>query len=219
MNEEQILTQEIFINAAIGDDVSILNEIHQKEKNISIYRREIDFIKSEESELENFEIEYSESGNKKDLLNSLDSKLGKILDKDSQLLKDIKECLEIFSTISNAKTFELFLATVNTNMCRRFHIDFNDLRLLCTYSGPGTLWLPDEIVNRKSLIPGNENDDIVLDSSKIQQANTGDILILKGAVYPAEGTKAIVHRSPTIEESGQRRLLLRIDTDEFLKPE
>ena len=217
MNEKQILTQDKFLNAAIGDDVSILNEIHQKEKNISIYRREIDFIKSEISGLESNQFEYRESGDKNELLNSLENELGKLLDENSQLLSDIKECLEIFSTISKAKAFRLLLATVNTNMCRRFHIDVNDLRLLCTYSGPGTIWLPDEIVNRKSLHSGKENDDIVKDSSKIQQANTGYIVILKGAVYPAEGTKAIAHRSPTIEESGKCRLLLRIDTDEFLK--
>ena len=40
----------------------------------------------------------------------------------------------------------------------------------------------------------------------------GDIVILKGALYPE--SKAIIHRSPTIEETGKKRLLLRIDTNE-----
>ncbi|MGK0427956.1 MAG: hypothetical protein ACJAUR_002072 [Ulvibacter sp.] len=40
--------------------------------------------------------------------------------------------------------------------------------------------------------------------------------MLKGAIYLSEGTKAVVHRSPTIEESVETRLLLRIDTNEFL---
>ena len=57
---------------------------------------------------------------------------------------------------------------------------------------------------------------IVLDESNIQQAKTGAVVILKGAMYPAKGTNAVVHRSPTIEESGATRLLLRIDTNEFL---
>lgn len=47
----------------------------------------------------------------------------------------------------------------------------------------------------------------------IQQAGTGDIVILKGALYP-DG-HAIMHRSPTIEEMGAARLLLRIDTNAF----
>ena len=42
----------------------------------------------------------------------------------------------------------------------------------------------------------------------------GDIIILKGALYPE--ANAILHRSPTIEENGEKRLLLRIDTYEAL---
>ncbi|HAA11799.1 MAG TPA: hypothetical protein DCE41_08925, partial [Cytophagales bacterium] len=59
-------------------------------------------------------------------------------------------------------------------------------------------------------------EELVLDADSIQQAETGAVIILKGAIYPKEGTQAVLHRSPTIEESGERRLLLRIDTDEFL---
>lgn len=217
MNEQQVLLEDKFINAAIGHDFSILNEIHHEEKNISIYCRKVDYMNTEISSLENKQLKLYESGDKDKILNSLGNKMGKLLDENSLLLSDIKKCLEIFSTISKAKTFKLLLATVNTNMCRRFHADVNDLRLLCTYSGPGTIWLPDEIVDRKSLNLGEVNEDIVRDSKKIQQVGTGDIVILKGAIYSAEGTKAIVHRSPTIQESGQRRLLLRIDTEEFLK--
>jgi hypothetical protein len=92
----------------------------------------------------------------------------------------------------------------------------NDLRMLCTYSGPGTLWLSENNINRNALNSCGDNECIVLDESKIQQAKTGAVVILKGAIYPEEGTKAIVHRSPTIEDYGEKRLLLRIDTNAFL---
>ena len=92
----------------------------------------------------------------------------------------------------------------------------NDLRMLCTYSGPGTLWLKEDNIDREALHASTDNEPIALDERMIQQVRTGDLVILKGAIYPKEGTKAAVHRSPAIEESGERRLLLRIDTNEFL---
>ena len=55
---------------------------------------------------------------------------------------------------------------------------------------------------------------IVKDPKLIQQADTGDVLILKGARYPK--AKAIIHKSPNIEGTNQKRLLLRIDIDQTL---
>ena len=100
-------------------------------------------------------------------------------------------------------------------MCRRFHTDLNYIRMLCTYSGPGTMWLSENNLNRKALDDLDENDSIVINQNDIKQVDTGSVVILKGALYPREGTKAAVHRSPNIEESQQKRLLLRIDTDEL----
>jgi hypothetical protein len=92
----------------------------------------------------------------------------------------------------------------------------NDLRLLCTYNGPGTVWLSDSNVNRNALETYGDNETIVKDNSQINYAKTGSVVLLKGAIFPIKGTKAIVHRSPTIEESGLSRLLLRIDANDFL---
>ena len=121
-----------------------------------------------------------------------------------------------FEELSGAKSFRLLLSTVNTNMCSRFHTDMNDLRLLCTYSGPGTVWLSENNINRDALETYGDNETIVKDKSQINYAKTGAVVLLKGAVYPLKGTKAIVHRSPTIEETGMSRLLLRIDANDFL---
>ncbi|MEL6945774.1 MAG: DUF1826 domain-containing protein, partial [Bacteroidota bacterium] len=129
------------------------------------------------------------------------------------LLDDITELLTTFKNVSQATSFRLLLATVSTNMCRRFHTDINDLRLLCTYIGQGTLWVPDKVVNHRATTKGS-NEDMVLDEQQIQQVNTGDVIILKGALY--EDANPILHRSPSIEKDGEKRLLLRIDTNDFL---
>ena len=213
MNENLLIAEEQFVNAAIGENVSILNEIRRKEINISIYNRSINFVDSEISILEKDKFDFNRSGSVEEISSSLENELNKRLRANSYLLSDIRKCLDIFSEVSNSKSFKLLLATINTNKCRRFHVDYNNLRLLCTYSGPGTIWLPDQIIDRDALKAGKDNNEIVIDSSKIQQAKVGDILILKGAIFPIAGTNGVVHRSPTIQEAGISRLLLRIDNN------
>ncbi|MEO0341714.1 MAG: DUF1826 domain-containing protein, partial [Bacteroidota bacterium] len=105
----------------------------------------------------------------------------------------------------------LFLATVATSMCRKLHTDVNDLRLLCTYIGPGTVWVPDEAINQEALQARKSNEEIVSDEKLIQQVDTGDVVILKGALYP--NAQPIMHRSPSLDQVGSTRLLLRIDTN------
>lgn len=197
-----------------GNCTTSLQQIHQKEVNIAIYNRNIDFLSEEIEHLVNKQIELRASGSKEQIIFVLKKELNSL--NSNLLTEDIEYLLSIFEKITKAKSFRLLLATINTNMCRRFHTDVNDLRMLCTYSGPGTLWLTEDNVNRKALDSCGDNECIVLDETKIQQAQTGSIVLLKGAIYPQDGTKAIVHRSPTIEETGEKRLLLRIDTNEFL---
>lgn len=193
-----------------------LQDIHQKEKNIAICQRDIALLQPGIDEVVQYlEENFTASGSSDEIIKQLKKTLSNSKGA-KPLIDDIRELLHYFKAITKAGSYRLSLAVVNTNMCRKFHTDINDLRLLCTYSGPGTLWLPDEYVNREALNSCGDNECIITDESKIQQANTGDVVILKGAVYPKSGTKACVHRSPTIEETGETRLLLRIDTNEFI---
>lgn len=200
-------------NSEVGVSLDALDCIHQRDINIAIYERDIEDMSREISNLLNRSIELNLSGDLPTVLDSLKTTLhpGEY----HLLCKDIEVLLHVFKEVSGAESFRLLLATVNTNMCRRFHTDLNDLRMLCTYSGPGTLWLSEDNVNREALESCGDNQSIVIDENQIHQAKTGSVVILKGALYPSEGTKAIVHRSPTIEEIGEKRLLLRIDTNDF----
>ena len=127
-------------------------------------------------------------------------------------LRDILSLLHHFSQVTNASSFRILLATVDTNMCSKFHTDINDLRMLCTYVGPGTLWLSDETEYRHARNKGGNGNSESLNEAEIQQAGTGDVVILKGALYPK--SNAVLHRSPSVEKTGEKRLLLRIDTNE-----
>lgn len=197
-------------NWVIGNSPTELHQIHHSEINIAIYNRDITSISQEIQALVNQPMKMNVSGDMESMVQTIQNELKEY----EFIISDIISLLHLFKEITKARIFRLLLATVNTNMCRRFHTDMNDLRLLCTYSGHGTLWLPDDHVNRKALNTRGNNDRIVMDETKIQQVKTGSVVILKGAKYPTKGTKAIVHRSPTIEASNKRRLLLRIDTNE-----
>jgi hypothetical protein len=205
---ESVITK----NWVEGNYLTKLHQIHSSEINIAIYNREITSLSKEIECALNQSIEVRVCGDIDIVVLAIQKELNLF----TLLQKDIISLLHLFKEISKASSFRLLLATVNTNMCRKFHTDINDLRLLCTYSGPGTLWLKDDNVNRKALDTCGDNECIVLNETEIQEAKTGSVVILKGALYPNEVTKAIVHRSPTIQETGKSRLLLRIDTNEFL---
>lgn len=207
-------TSQQYANAVIGNDDKILQDIHIKSKNIAVYQRNIDFLNKELNEISKQSIECRASGTAQEILSILKDFFNTNFPDCSFLFNDITELLRLFERTTKASSFRLLLTTVSTNMCRKFHSDINDLRLLCTYMGPGTLWLPDEHVDYKALQAGKDNQEIVKDEQQIQQASAGDVVLLKGALYP--DANPILHRSPSIEEHGEKRLLLRIDTNEFL---
>ena len=200
-------------NWALGNELSILEDIHHEDVNIAIYKREVNQLDPDISTLLDRDFEFRASGDIADILDQLSKDLGTDAE---DLVKDAAELLANFKHFSGAASFRFLLATVKTDMCRKFHTDINDLRLLCTYSGPGTLWLTEENTNRRALGAYGGTESIVRDEKQIRQAETGDVLVLKGAVYPKDKTKAVVHRSPTIQDKGLKRLVLRIDTNEFL---
>ena len=200
-------------NWASGTTPHILESIHQKEVNIVLYERDTAKMEAEINSLLEQNIELRANGE----VGVIIDEIKKVLNPNDfpLIIQDIKDLLELFNEVSRANAIRLLMLTVNSNMCRKFHTDVNDMRMLCTYSGPGTLWLTEDNINRKALSSARSEENIFIEESKIQQAKTGAVIILKGALYPKEGTEAVVHRSPTIEESGEKRLILRIDTSKF----
>ena len=192
-----------------GSSPRELKKIHEKEINVAIYERDISPLKVEIQALMSQNIELHASGQIDDILETIAKNLNP--EHCPLLFQDIRELLWLFKETSGASKIKLYLASIHADMCRRFHCDYNHLRMLCTYSGPGTLWLSDANVNRAVLNAGGDNQSIVINQQQINQVKTGDIIILKGAFYSKEGTKAAVHRSPAIESTGEKRLLIRLD--------
>lgn len=111
---------------------------------------------------------------------------------------------------TRCQEFKVELNTVRTDQCRLFHTDRVNLRMICTYIGPGTQICRDSNVNRQALGLG-DNYKIVRDWKKIYQARSGEYCFLAGDLHPERLGKGIVHRSPPIEKDQLARLVLKID--------
>lgn len=116
-----------------------------------------------------------------------------------------------FAELMENQPLRLFFGKVQKDMCRRFHTDINTLRLLCTYHGPGTLWVRPDAIDHQKVAKGT-NEEMVKDPDGVFQANAGEILLIKGALHEHSQYGAALHRSPAVQQSGESRLLLRIDT-------
>jgi len=102
------------------------------------------------------------------------------------------------------------------DMCRKFHADYIGVRLLCTYSGPGTEWVDDAYVNRRTALDpdsslADANRALVPDPTRVRSLGEGDVALLKGHAYPGNEGRGVVHRSAPVEARGLRRIVLKID--------
>ena len=112
---------------------------------------------------------------------------------------------DLFMKLTERSQTQLLLQTVENDACRKFHVDLYPIRLICTYDGPGTQWLPNHQVRREALQTINEQ--IAKESSKVQYMNRFHVGIMKGS----QTNYGIVHRSPPIKEQGLKRFVFRLD--------
>jgi len=124
------------------------------------------------------------------------------------LRKDMKRLIKIFSPISKGQPITFRLLTTNRDDCKRFHLDRTRLRLMCTYRGPGTEWLPEGQLDRAAQSRGAPNESIIR-FGKPSQFNTFWVGIAKGD--PDNTGQGLVHRSPAIAEAGHTRVFFCLD--------
>jgi hypothetical protein len=117
------------------------------------------------------------------------------------LRADVAALVRLHADVTGLDRVSVRIAVVTGDACRRFHTDRVGVRLLCTYAGPGTEWLPG------SVGAGSASADPVAPET-VRRLPTGAVGLFKG-------TKAtphpIVHRSPPLAGTRRHRLLLCID--------
>ena len=112
------------------------------------------------------------------------------------LQDDIAELADVFATLMEAPFLRLRLNAVNTNACRKFHMDYIYARLICTYRGTGTQY---------GISPNGS------EPPQIFTVDTGSPILLRGKLWPEEPEVGLLHRSPPIEGTGETRLVLVLD--------
>jgi len=196
-------------------DPSILTSIYEAPVNISVWQRQlspklIGMIASFIGVNPNFKVSMTVSP---------DSSLSSVLDALGEpeanlpLAKDISQLVEMFCCLFEQERVGLRLTVLNHAMCPRFHVDRVPCRLVTTYQGPATQWLPNAEADRSKLGHGNgglpnKESGLYTHSNVAQQINAGDVALLKGELWEGNEGAGLIHRSPSTE---QARLLLTLD--------
>lgn len=107
--------------------------------------------------------------------------------------QEISDLARRYARIMEGDSIRMRLEIIETDACRKFHMDNVKARLLMPLTEPGTQW-----------IEADAPPD-----GQVHHLRAGDVGLFKGRIW-AE-TPAILHRSPPIAGTGASRLLLVLD--------
>ncbi|MBY5944532.1 DUF1826 domain-containing protein [Photobacterium rosenbergii] len=202
--------------AACGKNPMVLTDIYQEQINIAIWQRSItktlsnavsQFLQANEK----FErsITLSPSSAYADLEELTKGTAPRAL------LENMAELVDMFCCLFDLKRAGLRLAILDTAMCPRFHVDRVPCRLVTTYHGLATEWLPNHLIDRAKLGHGSLGrpdsvSGLYSREANVQQLTAGDVALLKGERWEGNERTALVHRSPTLL-SDEKRLFLSLD--------
>ena len=202
--------------AVLGSNPAVLEDIFEPKNNIVIWRRR--FSKDFQCVVDEF-IESRQTTHVSSILapsnarHKLRQELGaRQID---SLADDAVELIEMFCCLFDLNRVELRMTVLRDSMCPKFHVDHVPCRLVTTYSGIGTQWLPNNVVRREKLGIGSaEKPDTVSglyrSENDIQQMTLADVALLKGEAWQGNQGAGLVHRSPALKK-GQHRLFLSLD--------
>ncbi len=201
---------------SIGDTPACLADIYQDEINIAIWQRNLDprlqsDIRRFLTDNPNFTTSMTVSP--ESALNVVGEALG--ASAPAGLAEDIAELVDMFCCLFELKCTGLRLATLDRAMCPRFHVDKVPCRLVTTYSGVTTEWLPHEVVDRSKLGLGSNGlpdlkSGLFRHEGQVERVECGDVALLKGEIWYRNENAGLVHRSPQVP-AGEHRLLLTLD--------
>ncbi|MEM5581927.1 DUF1826 domain-containing protein [Roseibium sp. AS2] len=102
----------------------------------------------------------------------------------------------ILGRLLNVSRVQIRLDVASGVMCPKFHTDAVPARLLCSYRGPGSEYVP----------AGQESD-----LRRVRRLRTGAAAIFRGTRWPGAERTELLHRSPPPDQADSTRLLLVID--------
>ena len=126
------------------------------------------------------------------------------------LLQDIDRLVFAFAEITNCNLVDIRLERIQHDACWKFHRDTIEARLLTTYRGPSTEWVPLE--NGARAINQQREYD-----GPLERLGQDDVALFTGKT--AGPGRGVVHRSPPIKGTGSTRLLLCLNNQSIASPE
>ena len=199
-----------------GNNATTLTDIYNDENNMVVWHRELSpvinhSVKEFLHEKPSFQTSMTVSP--ASALSSINGDLGS--GSYSILGGDIAALVDMFCCLFDLKRAGLRLAALDRAMCPRFHVDKVPCRLITTYYGVATEWLPQNSADRTKLGKGSNGLDdnqsgLIKNSNDIQQLLCGDVALLKGERWEGNEGAGLIHRSPIVP-AGERRLLLTLD--------
>lgn len=203
-------------SASIEDHPEVLAEVYSEPVNFAVWRRSL----SPELRAHVASLAKTAHGLNASMTVSPEAAAGALgaalgLDPQSPLCEDVAYLADIFCCLFERERLGLRLALLDKAMCPRFHVDNVACRLLTTYCGPATHWLPNPAVDRSRLGAGNKGlpdslSGLYRDESDVRQLEVGDVALLKGEGWHGNEGRGLVHRSPAVQD-GERRLVLTLD--------
>ncbi len=114
-------------------------------------------------------------------------------------IEDMSTLVRTFAEVTGTACVEVRLEWIDSDGCWKFHKDYVAYRLVATYDGTGTEWVPPAYA-RQALAHQRSY------SGPLEKMLAGDVAIFKGCRNnPDDG---IVHRSPALSKKGGKRLFL-----------
>ena len=190
---------------------TVLSDIYKAEINIAIWRRQKQFLVKEFLAL-------NPTFQKEMILTPQDalSRISESFDNNmTEVSEDIALLVEMFCYLFELKQAGMRLKVLDKAMCPKFHVDKVHCRLVTTYQGMATEWLPHELVDQTKLgwrcngLPDNESG-LYQSESDIQQLDCGDVALIKGTLWEGNENAGLVHRSPGLI-ANEKRLILTLD--------
>jgi hypothetical protein len=124
-------------------------------------------------------------------------------------IADLSRLIATFCQISGTSRALLRIERVTTDACWLFHPDHFPARMVCTYRGPATQWLPEDSADRCGIGQG-DNDRICRDWSRVQTLQPFWVGLMKGETWPGHTGGGLLHRSPPLK-SGEWRMFVALD--------
>lgn len=125
-----------------------------------------------------------------------------------EFANDIIQLSNLFKKVTGIENHNIHISTIETTQCPLFHVDFLFYRMICTYTGPGTQWIPNINADRNQLGCGR-NNNMVKDFRLVRETENFDVILMKGDLHSSDPNNGCIHKSPEIQNGS--RIFVRID--------